>query len=128
MCRRWVVTACIFYLNSVVSIQIGVLLSMSVLWMGYIIFERPFQEPSYNRIDIINEIFYYITLDFSFSFTVINSDEEANRNIGYFLNALVITMLALNCSVMLIGQSQLLYKHIKRSVLHIKAQFKLEKL
>jgi hypothetical protein len=55
---------------------------MSVLWMGYIISERPFKEPSNNRIDILNEVFYYITLDFSFSFTVINSDEEASKSIG----------------------------------------------
>jgi hypothetical protein len=70
--------------------------------MGYIIFERPFKEPLNNRIDIMNEVFYYISLDFSFSFTFINSDEEA-KNIGYFLNVVVITMLALNCIIMLLG-------------------------
>jgi hypothetical protein len=119
MCRRWIVVGCIFYLKNLVSIQIGVLLTMSVLWMGYIISERPFKEPSNNRIDILNEVFYYITLDFSFSFTVINSDEEASKGIGFFLNSLVITMLALNCLIMLYGQGQLLYKHLKRSILNI---------
>jgi hypothetical protein len=82
--------------------------------MGYIISERPFKEPSKNRIDIMNELFYYITLDFSFSFTFINSNEEASKDIGYFLNALVIMMLALNCSIMLYGEGQLLYKHFKQ--------------
>jgi hypothetical protein len=72
--------------------------------MGYIISERPFKEPLNNRIDFMNEVFYYVSLDFSFSFTFINSDEEANKTIGYFLNAVVITMLALNCSIMLLGQ------------------------
>ena len=114
MCRRWVVVACIFFLKSVVSVQIGVLLTMSVIWMGYIISERPFREPSNNRIDVMNEIFYYFTLDFSFSLTFINSDDEASKIIGYLMNAIVITMLTLNCSVMLYGQGQLLYKHIKR--------------
>jgi hypothetical protein len=87
---------------------------MSVLWMGYIISERPFKEPSKNRIDIMNELFYYISLDFSFSFTFINSNEEASKDIGYFLNALVIMMLALNCSIMLYGEGQLLFKHFKQ--------------
>ena len=114
MYRRWVVVACIFFLKSVVSVQIGVLLTMSVMWMGYIISERPFREPSNNRIDVMNEIFYYFTLDFSFSLTFINSDDEASKIIGYLMNAIVITMLTLNCSVMLYGQGQLLYKHIKR--------------
>jgi hypothetical protein len=55
---------------------------MSVFWLGYIISERPFKEPLNNRIDIMNEIFYYVALDFSFSFTFINSDEEASKSIG----------------------------------------------
>jgi hypothetical protein len=84
------------------------------MWMGYIISERPFREPSNNRIDVMNEIFYYFTLDFSFSLTFINSDDEASKSIGYLINAIVITMLTLNCSVMLYGQGQLIYKHIKR--------------
>jgi hypothetical protein len=76
---------------------------MSVLWMGYIIANRPFKEPQSNRIDFMNEVFYYVSLDLCFSFTFINSDEETSKVIGYFLNALVITMLALNCSIMLFG-------------------------
>jgi hypothetical protein len=103
MCRRLIVVVCIFYFKNVVSIQIGLLLTMSVLWIGYIISERPFKEPLNNRIDILNEVFYYIILDFSFCFTFINSNEEASSSIGYFLNALVIMMIALNCLIMLYG-------------------------
>ncbi len=76
-------------------------MAMSVLWMGYIISTRPFEDPKNNRLDIMNEMFYYILLDISFSFTNFNPDDNSSLTIGSVFVALVILMLTLNCSIML---------------------------
>jgi hypothetical protein len=55
---------------------------MSVLWAGYIISSKPFENPKNNWLDFKNELFYYVALDLSFTFTVINEDNEASIIIG----------------------------------------------
>ena len=55
---------------------------MSVLWAGYVISSKPFENPKNNWLDFKNELFYYVALDLSISFTVINSDSEASNKIG----------------------------------------------
>jgi hypothetical protein len=72
-------------------------MQMTVLWMGYIVSERPFKDPWNNSQDFMNEMFYYISLDVSFSFTTINSDEVSAITIGSVLNVIIISMLSLNC-------------------------------
>ena len=72
-------------------------MQMTVLWMGYIVSERPFKDPWNNSQDFMNEMFYYISLDVSFSFTTINSDEVSAIIIGSVLNVIIISMLSLNC-------------------------------
>ena len=74
---------------------------MTVLWMGYIVSERPFKDPWNNSQDFMNEMFYYISLDVSFSFTTINSDEVSAITIGSVLNVIIISMLSLNCSILI---------------------------
>ncbi len=52
-------------------------MQMTILWMGYIISTRPFEDPKNNRIDVMNEMFYCISLDISFSFTELNPDDAS---------------------------------------------------
>ena len=101
MGRRVVVVLCIFYFSETPSIQIGVLIMMAVLQIGYIGSTRPFKDPQYNRLDVINEIFNFISLNVSFSFTTVNSNDGAALKIGSVFNALIIFMLTSNCSIML---------------------------
>ncbi len=82
MVRRVVAVFCIFFFETTPSIQIGILLTSSLLWAGYIISYKPFEDPKNNRLDLMNELFYYVALDLSLSFTMINSDNEASISIG----------------------------------------------
>ena len=66
----------------------------------------------------MNEMFYYISLDVSFSFTNFNSDDVAALSIGTILNALIIFMLTLNCSIMLFDQGRVIYFYLKRFYFH----------
>ena len=66
----------------------------------------------------MNEMFYYISLDFSFSFTTVNLDDVAALSIGTILNALIILMLSLNCSIMLFDQGRVIYFYLKRFYFH----------
>ena len=68
-------------------------MQMTVLWMGYIVSTRPFKDPWNNSQDFMNEMFYYICLDVSFSFTTVNSDKVSALTIGSVLNVLIISML-----------------------------------
>ncbi len=89
-------------------------MQINLMWMGYIISTRPFEDPKNNIIDVLNEMLYYILLDASFSFTELNSDEAAAYTIGSVFNALIIIMLTLNCSIMLFDQGKIIYLYIKR--------------
>jgi hypothetical protein len=82
MVRRMIAVFCIFFFETAPSIQIGILLTMSVLWAGYIISSKPFENPKNNWLDFKNELFYYVALDLSFTFTVINENDEASIVIG----------------------------------------------
>ena len=66
----------------------------------------------------MNEMFYYISLDFSFSFTTVNLDDVGALSIGTILNALIILMLSLNCSIMLFDQGRVIYFYLKRFYFH----------
>jgi hypothetical protein len=76
-------------------------MQMTVLWMGYIVSTRPFKDPWNNSQDFMNEMLYYICLDVSFSLTTVNSDEVSALQIGSVFKVLIISMLTLNCSIML---------------------------
>jgi hypothetical protein len=78
-------------------------MTSSVFWIGYISEWRPFNEPKFNKLEIINDIFYYVLLDLSFSFTLINIVKEDSLKIGIVFMALLILLLVINCSNMLFG-------------------------
>jgi hypothetical protein len=52
---------------------------MTILSISNSIASRPFLDPAINRLDVINEGFYYLALAFSFSFTHFNPDEVASQ-------------------------------------------------
>jgi hypothetical protein len=72
----------------------------------------------------MNEIFYYVALDLSLSFTVINTDSEASIKIGKFVVILVIIMLTLNISGILFEQAILAHKYLKRFFIKSSAKIK----
>jgi len=54
-----------------------------------------------NRIDTITELYYYLILVFSFSFTLFNPDEDSKIPIGNLFNLLIISMLFVNAQGMI---------------------------
>jgi hypothetical protein len=78
-------------------------MTSSVFWIGYISESRPFNEPKFNKLEIINDIFYYILLGLSFSFTMKNIDKDGSFKMGIVFMALLILLLVINCSNMLFG-------------------------
>jgi hypothetical protein len=52
---------------------------MTILSISNSISSRPFKDPAINRLDVINEGFYYLALAFSFSFTHFNNDDAARE-------------------------------------------------
>lgn len=77
MFRRLITIVCYFFLESVPSIQIGVVMYMSIFFAGNNIATKPYKDPSLNNLDNFNEIVYYCTLVFSFSFTDYNGDNDS---------------------------------------------------
>jgi hypothetical protein len=49
-------------------------MTASALWIGYIVTWSPFEKPFNNRLEVLNEFFYYVLLDLSISFTAITAD------------------------------------------------------
>ncbi len=52
---------------------------MTILSMSNSIASRPFVDPAINRLDVMNEVFYYFALAFSFPFTFFNPNEVARE-------------------------------------------------
>jgi len=73
MVRRIITVICIFFFDSIPGFQIGFIMNMSIIFAGNNIANKVFEDPSMNRIDAINELYYYLILVFSFSFTLYNS-------------------------------------------------------
>jgi hypothetical protein len=64
-------------------------------------------------INLMNETFYYFTLVFGISFTVINTDLEASETIGYIVIGFIITMVGVNITIISFTTSKYTYKTIK---------------
>jgi hypothetical protein len=52
---------------------------MTILFISNSIASRPFVDPVINRLDVMNEVFYYFALAFSLPFTYFNPDEVARE-------------------------------------------------
>lgn len=73
-----------------------------IIFTGNNISNRAYYDKGMNRIDVINEIFYYLLLLFSFAFTLYNSDEGSKSDIGFLFNVLIVSMLIHNAGGMLV--------------------------
>ena len=71
-------------------------MNMTIFSISNSIASKPFKDTAINRLDVMNELFYYLTLAFCFPFTHFNPDDVAREKIGYFFNTLVIAMLIIN--------------------------------
>lgn len=60
--------------------------------------------------DALNEVFYYMILVISFSFTMYNPDEDARWSVGEFFNILIGAMMSTNAIVMIYGKVRLIYR------------------
>ena len=77
-------------------------MSFMIIFSGNNISNRAYYDSGMNRIDLVNEIFYYLLLLFSFSFTLYNSDEDSKSDIGYLFDTLIVSMLIHNAGGMMI--------------------------
>jgi hypothetical protein len=70
----------------------------------------------------MNENFYYLTLVFCISFTVINTDLEASKKIGYIVIGFIIAMVGSNITIISFTTSTVTYKYIKKQLYQKKKQ------
>lgn len=76
---------------------------MLMIFSGNNLSERAYEDPAMNRIDFINEIFYYFVLLTSFAFTLYNSNEASKIEIGVFFDFLIGSMLIYNAAGMILS-------------------------
>lgn len=69
MMRRLATFFAIFFMTKIPSFQIGCMMWVATLWMGYTIATKPFTDPALNGLEFMNELFYYFILLMCFTFT-----------------------------------------------------------
>ncbi len=74
MVRRLATFFATFFMTKIPSFQIGCMMWMTTLWMGYTIATKPFTDPVLNGLEFINELFYYFILLMCFTFTELLPD------------------------------------------------------
>ena len=90
---------------------------MVILGINYS--NKPFIEnPTLQKFDLINELFFYCILCLSFAFTPFNPDANARLAIGNTCNYLVIILILINISYVVLLQILHMYKLTKRRFLH----------
>lgn len=62
MLRRAITSFCMLHLKTIPSLQIGIQLFMCVFWTGYTLAEQPLEDPLLNKVESINNFFYWFTL------------------------------------------------------------------
>ena len=83
MVRRAILVFIVFWVKSVVSIQIGITMFLSILIAGNNYQYKPFFEsPTLGTFDLLNEIWYYCILALSFGFTLYNDSVESRLETG----------------------------------------------
>jgi len=76
---------------------------MCVIWVGYTISERPFYQPSLNKLEVINNLFYWMVLVFCFGLTAAIDDIRARNILGYIFIVLIVCLIVVNAVFMLVG-------------------------
>ena len=66
----------------------------------------------------MNELFFYVILCLSYSFTPYNPDQDARLTIGNLCNQLVIFLILINMLYVLVMQIHHLYRLLKRKFDH----------
>ena len=95
-------------------------MSFMIIFSGNNISNNAYYDKGMNRIDLVNEIFYYLLLLFSFAFTLYNSDEDSKSDIGFLFDVLIVCMLIHNAGGMMIETILRIYKKLKKLYKHKK--------
>lgn len=74
-----------------------------MVWCGYTIAERPFEDPDLNVIEVINNLLYWIILVFCYGLTFAVESKKTLDSLGYMFSALILLMLIVNVLFMLVG-------------------------
>ena len=88
-------------------------MSMMIIFSGNNISVRAYYDNGMNRIDAINELFYYLVLLTSFAFTLYNTNEGSRNYVGNLFNYLIGVMLLYNAGGMILGTIIRIYKKIQ---------------
>jgi len=76
---------------------------MCAYWTGYTLAERPYEDPALNKLDVINNIVYWLTLVVCFGMTSFNNQtQEKFVYLGWLFNSLIICMLLFNSCFMIL--------------------------
>lgn len=122
MLRRLITVFCIFRMQSLPSLQIGIQIWMCLLWVGYAISERPFYNPILNKVEVLNNFFFWMILSFCFGLTAA-VDYKSTRDIfGYIFIAQVIGLIIINVISILITPVQTVVLWAKRIFIHFKVK------
>jgi uncharacterized membrane-anchored protein len=95
---------------------------MCVIWIGYTISERPFYQPSLNKLEVINNLFYWMVLVFCFGLTAAIDDIRARNILGYIFIVLIVCLIVVNAVFMLVGVVRKVVLYIKKAFIHYKVK------
>ena len=91
-----------------------------MLWIGYTIAERPFYDPSLNRVEVANNLFYWFLLVFCFGLTSAIDDRITRNILGYIFIVLIIALVVANAIFMLLGVVRKMVLKIKQTYIHFR--------
>lgn len=95
---------------------------MCVLWAGYAISERPFEDPELNIMEVVNNVLYWILLVFCFGLTYAVNNEKTKEDLGLLFMALVLIILLVNASFMITGFVKTVNLKLKRFYVHYRVK------
>lgn len=97
---------------------------MTTLWMASMFTIRPYYDPTLNKLEFVNELFYNLTLFLSFTFTELLPDMTTKTSTGYVFIAVLASMITVNVVVQLIDFFKKLSLNLKKTWMKIKRQWK----
>lgn len=97
---------------------------MTTLWMASMFTIRPYYDPTLNKLEFVNELFYNLTLFLSFTFTELLPDMTTKTSTGYVFIGVLASMITVNVVVQLIDFYKKLSLNLKKTWIKIKRQWK----
>ena len=113
MSRRLLYAAVLVYCMQWSNLQIQIVMLKTILFGLYLVHIRPYQTPSSNRIELVNEILTQLSTYCLVIFQVLMPQPAKRYQSGWYLIALIVVMMCFNLIVMIVETVRNLIRRCK---------------